>query len=138
MRGAHVRGWPDARRAAQRLITIGENPGSAGGRGVAVNALGDDLSVHDDAARLWPQTERIKAGAAYAAASGAPEGWRIANRGAEALLRFLDTPIPGLWRDRMQPDGAFVDEPAPASSFYHIVCAIAELDRAVEAAAARG
>jgi mannose-6-phosphate isomerase len=49
----------------------------------------------------------------------------------QALLRYLDTPVAGLWRDRMQLDGSFVDEPAPASSFYHIVCAIAELDRAI-------
>jgi mannose/cellobiose epimerase-like protein (N-acyl-D-glucosamine 2-epimerase family) len=27
----------------------------------------------------------------------------------------------------MQPHGSFVEEPAPASSFYHIACAIAAL-----------
>lgn len=138
LRWAKISGWPEARAAAERLIAIGEGPGSDHGRGVTVNALLDDLSVHDAAARLWPQTERIKAGAALAMATGDPEGWEIASRGAEALMRFLETPVAGLWRDRMQPDGSFVEEPAPASSFYHIVCAIAELDRAVEQASARG
>ena len=36
-------------------------------------------------------------------------------------------------RDKLRADGTFVDEAAPASSFYHIVCAILELDRAVSA-----
>jgi len=36
-------------------------------------------------------------------------------------------PTPGLWRDRYLADGSFVDEPVPATSFYHIVCAITEL-----------
>jgi mannose-6-phosphate isomerase len=40
---------------------------------------------------------------------------------------YLRTPTPGLWFDQMRVDGSFVDEPAPASSFYHLVAAIAEL-----------
>jgi mannose-6-phosphate isomerase len=47
----------------------------------------------------------------------------------KGLWLYLDTPVPGLWWDRLRPDGGFVDEPAPASSFYHIACAIAELER---------
>ncbi|HEX6866534.1 MAG TPA: AGE family epimerase/isomerase [Caulobacteraceae bacterium] len=43
----------------------------------------------------------------------------------------METPVPGLWRDRMKADGSFIDEPAPASSFYHIVGAILDLDRAL-------
>jgi mannose/cellobiose epimerase-like protein (N-acyl-D-glucosamine 2-epimerase family) len=40
---------------------------------------------------------------------------------------------PGLWRDRRGADGQFIDEPSPASSFYHIVLALSELFRVVEA-----
>jgi mannose/cellobiose epimerase-like protein (N-acyl-D-glucosamine 2-epimerase family) len=43
------------------------------------------------------------------------------------LQLYLETPIAGLWWDRMEPSGRFVDEPAPASSLYHIACAIAVL-----------
>jgi mannose-6-phosphate isomerase len=134
LRWGRVSGWPEVETAARRLIAIGEDAGSDPRRGVTINALLDDLSIHDAGARLWPQTERIKAGAALATAAGDPAGWEIAAKGAEALLGFLDTPVRGLWRDRMKADGSFVDEPAPASSFYHIVCAVAELDRAVEKA----
>jgi mannose/cellobiose epimerase-like protein (N-acyl-D-glucosamine 2-epimerase family) len=42
--------------------------------------------------------------------------------------------VTGLWRDKYQPDETFVEEPAPASSFYHIVLSILEMDRAVSAA----
>jgi mannose-6-phosphate isomerase len=43
------------------------------------------------------------------------------------LKLYLDTPVPGLWWDRLNADGTFVEEAAPASSFYHIVCALNEL-----------
>jgi mannose/cellobiose epimerase-like protein (N-acyl-D-glucosamine 2-epimerase family) len=53
---------------------------------------------------------------------------RSAVRAATAMQSFLDTPVKGLWRDKQRADGSFVDEPAPASTFYHILCAIYELD----------
>jgi mannose-6-phosphate isomerase len=116
--------------AANRLIDIGEIHGSDPVRAVSVNSLLDDFSVLDASARLWPQTERIKAGA-QAALMGRADGWAIACRGAEGLIGYLAAAAPGLWRDRMTIDGRYVDEPAPASSFYHVVCAIAELERCV-------
>ena len=36
----------------------------------------------------------------------------------------------GLWRDRQEEDGAFVEEPAPASSLYHIAAAWIQLREA--------
>ena len=35
---------------------------------------------------------------------------------ARALQRYFEVDTPGLWRDRMNPDGSFVIEPAPAST----------------------
>jgi mannose-6-phosphate isomerase len=134
LRWAKIAGRPDARKAARRMIDIGEGPGVDPKRGVAMNQLLDDMSVHDDAARLWPQTERIKAFAQLARNSGAAADWDGAVRGVRGLEKYFDVPTPGLWRDRYLADGRFVDEPVPASSFYHIVCAILELDRAVKAA----
>ena len=46
------------------------------------------------------------------------------------LRRYLRTPAEGAWRDKLRPDGTFIDEPAPATSFYHILCACTELFRA--------
>lgn len=124
----------DATVAALKMIDAAEAHGTDPARGVAINALLDDLSVHDDSARLWPQTERIKAAALAAEIIGDSKYWDMAAAAAEGLLAYLRTPVPGLWRDKYQPDETFVEEPAPASSFYHIVLAIAELDRVVSAA----
>jgi mannose-6-phosphate isomerase len=57
--------------------------------------------------------------------------WDLSVQAVQGLEKFFAVPVPGLWRDILNPDGSFVEEPAPASSFYHIVCAIAEFDRAV-------
>ena len=115
--------------AALRLVAIGEEHGVH--RGVAVNALAEDFSVHDGQARLWPQTERLKATARLAVEDG--RYWVAAAESAQALLRYLTTAADGLWYDCLKVDGRFIEEPAPASSFYHIVGAIAELGSALTA-----
>jgi mannose-6-phosphate isomerase len=133
LRWGRLAGRDDATAAALRMIAIGEGPGVDARRGVAIFALLDDMSVHDGIARLWAQTEQIKAGVLAARVTGDARWWTTAANGAEALLKYLDTPVQGLWRDKLRADGTFIDEAAPASSFYHIVCAILELDRAVSA-----
>jgi mannose-6-phosphate isomerase len=133
LRWGQMAGRDDAIAAALRMIAIGEGPGVDPRRGVAIFALLDDMSVHDDIARLWAQTEQIKAGVLAAQVTGDARWWTTAANGANALLKYFDTPVKGLWRDKLLADGTFVDEAAPASSFYHIVCAILELDRAVSA-----
>jgi mannose-6-phosphate isomerase len=42
-------------------------------------------------------------------------------------MPYLRTDRPGLFHDRMTADGAFIDEPAPASSLYHLMTAAEEL-----------
>lgn len=120
-----------AREAALRLIDLAEAHGVDPERGVAFNSLDAALKPRDLTARLWPQTERLKAGVAAALATGEDRYWTLAANAARGLQKYLKTDVQGLWRDRMNPDGSLVDEPAPASSFYHIVGAILDLDRAV-------
>jgi mannose-1-phosphate guanylyltransferase/mannose-6-phosphate isomerase len=118
-RWGRLRGEPRAKRAARRLFDQGLR-GVDARRQVVVNSLWDDLSVRDGAARLWPQTEYLKA----ALILGEDVHALAACRG---LAQYLEVPIKGAWRDKMSTDGSFVDEPAPASSFYHIVVALFEL-----------
>lgn len=92
-------------------------------RGVVVDALGSDGSLRDARARLWPQTEWLKATRSF----GAPEDQVLALQG---LLTYLRPN--GTWWDKMQPNGSFEDEAAPASSLYHIMGAF---DQCVGAAA---
>jgi len=136
LRWGKLAGRADATTAALRMIDAGETHGINLENGVAINALLDDFSIDDPNARLWPQTERIKAAVLAAEITGDDKYWAMAAAGAEGLMAYLRTPVPGLWRDKMQPNGDFIDEPAPASSFYHIVCAIVEFDRAVSLAQA--
>ena len=114
-----------ARAAALKLIDIGERHGVR--NGLATNSLLDDFSPHDAGARLWPQTERLQAAASAARLTGEAKYFSMAVAAADGLMRYLDTPIPGLWRVRIDAEGRVVDEPAPASSFYHLVAAIAEI-----------
>ncbi|MBT9371611.1 AGE family epimerase/isomerase [Rhizobium sp. CSW-27] len=130
-RWSERRGNAEALAKARRLFRIGEEHGICATRGVAVMTLLDDFSVADPLARLWPQTEWIKSAARLAVLSDGAERAHYlesALAACAALSLFLDTPVAGLWRDKMTADGSFVDEAAPASSFYHILCAIYELE----------
>ena len=130
MRWGVARGDDRMIEAALRLVEIGETFGTDD-RNVAFFSLLDDFTPHDKRARLWAQTERLKAHCLAAELTGRAGHWDKAVKAAEGLELYFDVPVPGLWRDILNPDGSFVEEPAPASSFYHIVCAIAEFDRAV-------
>src|SRR5262245_29811464 len=118
----------DAERAHQTALALIRTAERHGVReGFAINSLLDDFSAHDGSARLWPQTERLKANALAAQSTGEAAYWGPAAEAAEQLERYLQTPHTGLWFDRWLSTREFVNEPAPASSFYHIVGAIAEL-----------
>ncbi len=113
------RGRADGQIAARALYDAGRS-GVDPVRGCAVNALWDDLSIRDDGARLWPQTEHLKA----AVTLGEQEE---ALQAANCLKSYLETPAVGVWRDKLRADGTFADESAPATSFYHILCAVRSL-----------
>jgi len=118
------------RHAALRLIAVGEQAGVR--NHVAVNSLLDDLTIHDSNARLWPQTERLKAAALAAQITDDSEYWFMAQDAAASLLPYLETPLAGLWFDAQLPSGQLLNSPAPASSFYHLVGAIAALNELLE------
>src|SRR5262249_16623231 len=108
-----------------RLIAFADSRGIDARRGVAVNAVLVDGSIHDPVARLWAQAERIRA---YLARRRAHDEVAAAIKG---LRRFLDTPTQGVWFDRLAPDDVFFLEPARATSLYHIVRPVAELSDAI-------
>jgi mannose-1-phosphate guanylyltransferase/mannose-6-phosphate isomerase len=118
-----ARGDAAARTAAGRLFENGLR-GVDHTREVAVNALWDDFSIRDGDARLWPQTEHLKAALVLGDEAQA-------LRAARGLAQYLETPARGAWRDKLRPNGTFVEEPSPATSFYHLIVAILELRRAV-------
>ncbi|MGV6871550.1 AGE family epimerase/isomerase [Pseudochelatococcus sp. B33] len=123
-----LRGRPDALAIARRLIDLAENHGVDPARGMAVNELNADLTVRDGRARLWPQTERIKAHVALAGIETDPrlrgQALERAAQTCRGLLRFFEHPIPGSWWEHIDAQGHPVSEPARTSSLYHITCAI--------------
>ncbi|MEN0088182.1 MAG: AGE family epimerase/isomerase, partial [Pseudomonadota bacterium] len=135
--------WARRRNDATALVTAGhlfatgETHGMDKHRGLAVMALNDDFSPRDQLGRLWPQTERLKAALLLAQLADAPQDsaqyTAIALAAANSLMQFFDVQTPGLWRDKMLEDGSWAEEPAPASSFYHIICALRSLRDFVEA-----
>ncbi|WP_198683283.1 AGE family epimerase/isomerase [Peristeroidobacter agariperforans] len=117
-----------ALKLATNLIDAAESHGVDRSRDVAVNSTWLDGKARDRRARLWPQTERLKAACVAWELTRAPRYLDMAQRSAAALERYLQTETVGLWRDQMSEQGEFIEEPAPASSFYHLVAAIADLN----------
>jgi mannose-6-phosphate isomerase len=122
--------WHDAplRDAALRLISIGDQYGVH--NGVAINALHDDLTIKDGNARCWPQTERLKAALLAAKLTGEARYWSMAKAAATSLFAYLNAPVPGLWLDERSSRDEYPASPAPASTFYHLVGAIAAMNHA--------
>ncbi len=58
---------------------------------------------------------------------------RRQNLGRLLLERFLKIALPGGWMDRLDEKCRPSAPNIPASTFYHIVCAIDELDRTAQA-----
>jgi mannose-6-phosphate isomerase len=134
LRWSSKTGSRKAHDSALHLISLAQAHGCDPKRGVVVNTLLSNKSFHDPQARLWPQTEKLKAMCAAAAVTEDDSFWSEANQAARSLRVYLNTSKQGLWYDRMNLDGTVVKEPAPASSFYHLVCGIAEMDHALAAA----
>lgn len=120
---------PALRAAALRLIDLGERFGVH--HGGVINALFDDFTIQDARARLWPQCERLKAALFALQLAGEPQYRSMAEAAVQSLFPYLNTTLPGLWLDLRMPNGDFADSPSPASSFYHLVGAIAALDDAL-------
>jgi mannose/cellobiose epimerase-like protein (N-acyl-D-glucosamine 2-epimerase family) len=109
--------------AVAKLIAFADRHGVDRGRNVAVNAITTAGHIHDPVARLWPQTERLRA---YIIDDQADSDARL-QQAIAALWRYLNAPLSGLWYENQAANGQFVIEAAPATSLYHIVGALVEL-----------
>jgi mannose-6-phosphate isomerase len=118
---------------AERLIRDASDVGVDRKRNVALNSLNIDGSVRDSAARLWVQTERLRAVCLMVQRVQDGDHWRQEAIETEtAMDRYFQTSIAGLWRDVMREDGTFDDGATQASSLYHIFGAYLALKELTE------
>lgn len=112
----------DTRQAANALMATAERYG-VNAEGIIALELWSDGSMKQPATRVWPHTERIKA---------------LSRQGADAvqietalgaLWRFFDGVPAGLWCERWN-NGLVAGDAAPASTLYHITCALLEVQPA--------
>lgn len=113
-------------RAARTLFDRGVEGVDARGQ-VAVDALDEEGSVRIRRARLWPQTEWLKASLLLADLCPSDETRFLseAARAQRAVWTYLTDD--GLWRDKRLESGRFIEEASPASSLYHIVSAFTQV-----------
>jgi mannose-1-phosphate guanylyltransferase/mannose-6-phosphate isomerase len=97
-------------------------------RGVAVEAVNHQGLIQSSRARLWSQTQWLKASLILASMADEPPcatSLDQASCAQRALWLFL-TPQ-GLWRDTMLENGDFIDEPSSALSLRSIMTAYIQL-----------
>jgi D,D-heptose 1,7-bisphosphate phosphatase len=119
---------------AGRIFLHGEVYGVDQANGVTLDETWAEGGARTPTSRFWPHTERIKANIVRFEQTGSISAARNCAQAFDVLMTYCDVPVRGLWRDRRLPDGSFVDEAAPASSFYHIALALSELIRVADRA----
>ena len=108
---------PAAPTAMARLMAFVDRHAIHPRTGDLIDSVASDGTQAARTARLWPQTERLKAELLRADTTPARQA-NAANR----LTVWLHPD--GLWWERREADGAFLPSDAPASSLYHLTCAI--------------
>jgi mannose/cellobiose epimerase-like protein (N-acyl-D-glucosamine 2-epimerase family) len=105
------------------------------GAGLIVDELLVDGSHHAPSRRIWPVAEAVKANLVEARMGRPRSEGKAASLAALLRDRFLISDPSGGWHDRLDGRGACLSKFMPASTLYHIVCAIDELDQFVNGSA---
>ncbi len=96
---------------------------------ITFNQVRDDGAPIDRASRTWPNCERIKAAIALHELDGIDPSAVIESSGRVLFDRYLSQNTPGTWIDLVDANGNPVPGNAPASTFYHVLLAFAEVLR---------
>ena len=127
-RHARLRADAGSRALAFKLYDWGTR-GVVGRAPVALDAIDDQGRPLGGRARLWPQTEWLKASLLLAEEAQDGERRRLLANAADAMRALWTYLTPeGAWRDKRLAKGGFINEAAPASSFYHIMSAFAQME----------
>lgn len=121
-----LRPTPGLEAKARTLFATARAFGHHVATGAAADGVEPDGQRLSNSARLWPQTEALKAATAFEKRGLA--GAEIAKDQALDVLftHYLGQPQPGGWMDVIDAQGRPVAAQMPASSLYHVVAALAE------------
>jgi len=122
-----ITGCPTGTRRAELLATALRYRDAA--TGCLVDEGDDAGNIRRATRRLWPQTEIAKAWIAQAESGEAG----AAEEARAALVRlerhYLSHPVRGGWYDQFDSEGKSLIDTIPASSFYHVLCAVTEAEQ---------
>ncbi|MBW7963551.1 AGE family epimerase/isomerase [Bradyrhizobium sp. BR 10261] len=125
-----ITGCPTGQRRAELLATALRYRDAA--TGCLVDEGDNAGNIRRPTRRLWPQTEIAKAWIAQAESGEAG----AAEEARAALVRlerhYLSHPVRGGWYDQFDGDGKSLIDTIPASSFYHVLCAVTEAEQVLE------
>jgi mannose/cellobiose epimerase-like protein (N-acyl-D-glucosamine 2-epimerase family) len=124
-----ITGCPTARQRAALMSSLLRYRDAAG---CLVDQGDAEGRITRSSRRCWPQTEFAKAWIAQAESGEA--GADEQARAALALLHkhYLDHPVRGGWYDQFDGDGRSIVDYIPASSFYHVLCAVSEAEQVLQ------
>ncbi len=97
--------------------------------GLIVDEVLLDGSVRAPSHRAWPMTEAIKANLAEAALGRTDAESKAITLVGLLRDRFLTREPAGGWIDRLDEHGRCATDFMPASTLYHLLCALGELDQ---------
>jgi mannose-6-phosphate isomerase len=125
-----ITGCPTGQRRTELLATALRYRDAA--TGCLIDEGDDTGNIRRGTRRLWPQTEIAKAWIAQAESGEAG----AADEARAALVRlerhYLSHPVKGGWYDQFDRDGKSLVDTIPASSFYHVLCAVTEAEQVLE------
>ena len=117
---------PGVAAKARQLFATALAFGHHAATGAAADGVQPDGTALDRRARLWPQTEALKAALVYER-QGLASAAALRKRSFDVLFaHYLDGPIAGGWYDAIDADGRVAADDMPSSTLYHVLCALAE------------
>lgn len=122
-----ITGCPTVRQRADLLASALRYRDPA--TGCLIDEGDADGNLRNRATRCWPQTELAKAWIAQAESGEAGASDEACAALARVERRHLRHPVAGGWYEHFSGDGKSLVDTIPASSFYHILCAITEAER---------
>lgn len=125
-----ITGCPTGQRRAELLTTALRYRDAA--TGCLVDEGDDTGNIRRATRRLWPQTEVAKAWIAQAESGEVGAAYEARAALVRLERHYLSHPVRGGWYDQFDGDGKSLIDTIPASSFYHVLCAVTEAEQVLE------